>query len=107
MLSNWLGLGAGQAAPLLAVKVHVVLNLHRGPGTHRAASAPLPECEPDLSLRKGGRETSGEARSEQQILNLGPSIPSHSLFLSMGREKSGDLGLIDLSFQLLKLGSFS
>lgn len=107
MLSDWLGLGAGQAAPLLGVMVHAVLNLHRGPGTHRAASAPLPEYEPDLCLRKSRRETSGEARSEQQILNLGPSIPSHSLFLCMGREKSGGLELTNLNFQLLKLGSFS
>lgn len=86
MLSDWLGLGAGQAAPLLGVMVHAVLNLHRGPGTHRAASAPLPEYEPDLCLRKSRRETSGEARSEQQILNLGPSW-AKSLTVSMYGER--------------------
>lgn len=75
---------------MMAVTVHTVLSLYsRLWHTQGSFQAPLPECEPYLCLEKGGRETSGEAKSEQQILNLGAIFSESLLFTFMGREKSG------------------
>lgn len=113
MLSNltaqnryWLGLSADQAAPLLAVTGTFSPELAQRDLAHTLIGQlqpPPPECEPNLCLKIGGRETSDKAKSEQQLLNLGAIYSESPTTVSiMGREKkSGGLGLYDLNFQLL------
>lgn len=110
MLSNlttknryWLGLSAGQAAPLLAVMVHAVLSSHRG--TWHTQDSVSHHCQ-SVSQTFASRRVEGELQARPGLSNrhrlLVPSIPTHSLlFPFMGGEKPGGLGLTNLNFQLL------
>lgn len=70
---------------MMAVKVHPVLSLYRGLWHTQGSFQP---SKPHLCLKKGGRGTSGEAKSEQQILNLGAIFSESLLSPFTGSEKN-------------------
>lgn len=73
---------------MMAVMVHTVLSLYSGVWhTQGSFQPPLPEFEPYLCLKKGGRATSEGVKSEQQTLSLGTIYSESLLSPFMGREK--------------------